>query len=214
VSNEIARTQSQGRARAAESEGFTILSSDSKKAYKEIKNDELQAQVDEVLQFYFPTGQYLQEMLSERQQQIIRERKLKRSLKQQQRKTKTGEVIQLKCKICKEFACYGSDIYTVENAIHYAVPDEDFKSRKIVIKPHRSPKQMTQAMNKTHKIYCANCNADWGIMCVWPMEGHEFPVLKCKSFIFEISGVARSIRKWSDVPFEVPCGTPDSTGIL
>ena len=204
VTNEIAKTQTQGRARAAESEGFTILSSDSKKAYKEIKNDELQAQVDEVLEKYFPSGRYLQEQLSEKQQQIISQRQLKRSLKQQQRKSKTREDVQLKCKKCKEFACYGSDIFTVENAIHYIVPDEDFKAHKIAIKPHCSPKQLTQAMNKTHKIHCANCDADWGIMCVWPMEGHEFPVLKCKRFIFEISGVPRSIRKWSDVPFEVP----------
>ena len=204
VTNEIARTQTQGRARAAESEGFTILSSDSKKAYKEIKNDELQAQVDEVLQLYFPTGEHLQERLSERQQQIIRERQLKRSLKQQQPRTETREDIQLKCKVCKTFACYGSDIYTVtEDATHYVVPDADFKEHKVVKKPHHSPKQMSQAMNKTHKIHCANCDADWGIMCVWPIEGHEFPVLKCKSFIFEVSGFRHSIRQWSRVPFEV-----------
>ena len=205
VSNEIARTQTQGRARAAESEGFTILSSDSKKAYKEMKNDELQAQVDEVLQQkYFPTGQHLQEMLSERQQQIIRERQLKRSLKQQQRKANTREDIQLKCKKCKTFVCSGSDIYTVENATHYVVPDEEFTAHKIVKKPHEPSKQISPMMTKMYKIFCANCDADWGNMCVWPMEGHEFPVLKCKSFIFEIKGAPRSIRKWSDVPFEVP----------
>ena len=204
VTNEIGRTLTQGRARTVDSECFTILSSDSRKAYQEIKNDELQSQVDEVLEKYFPTGPSLREQLSERQQQIIRQHQLKRSLKEQQQKTKTREDVQLKCKKCKEFACYGSDIYTVtENATYYVVPDADFKEYKVVKKPHHSPKQISQAMNKTHKIHCATCGADWGIMCVWPIEGHEFPVLKCKSFIFEISGVLHSIRKWSDMPFEV-----------
>ena len=203
VSNEIARTQSQGRARAAESEAFTILSSDSKRPYQEIKNDELQALVDKVLQdSYFTTGRFLLKHLSQKQQQIIQEHELKRSLKQQQQKT-NAEDIRLRCKRCKTFACSGSDVFSVENATHYVVPDKEFKAHKIVIKPHHSPMQMTKSMNKTHKIYCANCGADWGIMCIWPSEGYEFPVLKCKSFIFEIRGVLRSIKKWSDVPLEI-----------
>ena len=56
VSNETARIQAQGQARAAESDGLTILLSDSKYPYKDIINDELQAQIDLVLQRYFPTG--------------------------------------------------------------------------------------------------------------------------------------------------------------
>ena len=203
VSNEIAKTQTQGRARAAESKGFTILASDSKKPLQEMKNDELQALVDKVLRDYFPTGRFLLEDLLPKQQQIIQQRELKRSLKQQRQKTNAGEDIRLRCKKCKTFACSGSDIFSVENATHYLVPDKEFKAHKIVTKPHHSPMQMTKSMNKTHKIHCAKCDADWGIMCIWPSEGYEFPVLKCKSFIFEIRGVMRSIRKWSDVPLEV-----------
>ena len=204
VSNEIARTQTQGRARAAESKGYAILASGSKKPLQEMKNIELQALVDEALLDYFPTGPFLQEMLCESQQKIIQERKLKRKLKQQHQKTNVGRNIRLICKKCKTVACSGSDIFTVENSTHYVVPDKEFKAHKIVKRPHHSPKQMTQSMNKTHKIYCANCDADWGIMCIWPSEGHEFPVLKCMSFIFEIGGVRQYIKKWSDVTFEIP----------
>ena len=204
VSNEIARTQTQGRARAAESKGYTILASSSKKPLQEMKNIELQALVDEALLDYFPTGPFLQEMLCESQQKIIQERKLKRKLKQQCQKTNAGRNIRLICKKCKTVACSGSDIFTVENSTHYVVPDKEFKAHKIVKRPHHSPKQMTQSMNKTHKIYCASCDADWGIMCIWPSEGHEFPVLKCVSFIFEIEGVRQYIKKWSDVTFEIP----------
>ena len=56
---------------------------------------------------------------------------------------------------------------------------------------------------KTHKIHCKNCDADWGVMVTWPLKGHEFPVLKCKSFTFEAKKVARPVNKWSDAPFEV-----------
>ena len=198
----IAKTQTQGRARAAESKGFTILASESKKPLQEMKNDELQALVDKVLRDYFPTGRFLLEDLLQKQQQIIQQRELKRSLKQQRQKT-NAEDIRLRCKKCKTFACSGSDIFSVENATYYLVPDKEFKAHKIVTRPHHSPMQMTKSMNKTHKIYCAKCDADWGIMCIWPSEGYEFPVLKCRSFIFEIRGVTHSIRKWSDVPLEV-----------
>ena len=56
---------------------------------------------------------------------------------------------------------------------------------------------------KTYKLHCAN-EQDWGIMCVWKTaKGHILPVIKCVSFIFEIDGCPKTIKKWSDVPFEV-----------
>ena len=203
VTNEIARTQTQGRARATDSDCFTILSGETRKSYQEIKNGGLQALVEEVLQNRFPTGQIFQDLFRQRQQEIIRDHELMKSLKQQKQKTRPRSDVRLSCKKCKTFACCGSDIYTVENASHYVVPDEEFKL-KIQIKPHPSPKKLSKTMEKTHKIYCVNCDADWGIMCVWPKEGHEFPVLKCVNFIFETSpGIRGAIKKWSDVPFEI-----------
>ena len=203
VSNEIARTQTHGRARAAESEGFTILSSDSKKPYQEMKNSELQSLVDKVLLDYFPADSNFQEQLLQKQQQIIQKNELIRSLKQQRQKANARENILLRCKKCKTIACSGSDVYSTENSTHHVVPDKDFKVLKIVTKPHHSPKRITHNMKITQKIHCVNCDADWGVMCIWPNEGHEFPVLKCKSFIFQIHGVPHSINKWSDVTFEI-----------
>ena len=203
VSNEIARTQTQGRARAVESEGFTILSSDSKKPYKEMKNSELQSLVDKVLLDHFPTGCVFQEQLLQKQQQMIRDGELKRSLKHQQQKTNAREDILLKCKTCKAVACSGSDVFFVDKSNHHVVPDKAFKVHKIVTKPHHSPKQIMHSMKRTQKIHCVKCGNDWGVMCIWANRGHELPVLKCKSFIFEIRGVPHSISKWSDVPFEI-----------
>ena len=202
VSNEIARTQAHGRARAAEGEGFTILSSDSKKPYQEMKNSELQSLVDKVLLDYFLADSDFQEQLLRKQQQIIKKNELIRSLKQQHQKTVARENVLLRCKKCKTVACSGLDVFSTENSTHHVVPDKKFKVNKLVIKPHPSPKRITHSMKVTQRIHC-KCGADWGVMCIWPNEGYEFPVLKCKSFIFQIHGVPHSINKWSAVPFEI-----------
>ena len=143
ISNEIARTQAQGRARAADSEGYTILASGSKKPLKEMKNIELQTLVDELLLDYFPTGRFLHEKLCESQQKVLQDCESKRKLQQQQQEKNSRKDIELKCNVCKIVACSGSNIFSVENSTQYVVPDEEFK-HKIVKRPHPSPKQLTQ----------------------------------------------------------------------
>jgi len=120
------------------------------------------------------------------------------------RKKIAGKDVKLRCKECKIFACYGSDIYTVDNATHYIVLDKEFEENKILIEPIPSPKQLTRTMRKTHNILCANCAADWGSIFFRRKEGLKLPVLKCANFIFEtIPGIQEHIVKWCDVPFEV-----------
>ena len=208
VSNEIARVQTQGRARAENSQGFTILSSDSKKTFQEMKNEELDALVTEAL-VYLPVGQLLHDKLQETQQEIIRDRAFKKRLaflaKKQARVAKRDSV-QLKCKTCKVVACKGSDIYSAEDATQHIVADDNFTRSKILIKPHPNPKKISDRMSKKSKIYCKNCNADWGIMCIWPKARYryELPILKCKSFVFVIAGIPQHVGKWSDAPFDIP----------
>ena len=40
-------------------------------------------------------------------------------------------------------------------------------------------------------------------MVTWPSKKCQFPMLKCKSFIFEARGLPQPVSKWSDAPFEV-----------
>ena len=202
ISNEIAKAQTQGRARAQDSEVFTILSSDSKMNIKEIKNAERLALVDTVMSNdWFPRGKILAEKLTEKQGEILQIRKMKRTLKKQ-RQTVSPELVSLKCRKCKEFACNGSDIFTAQGSTQYLVPSEHFKE-KIVKKPHHKPCTISETISKTHKIYCKKCAADWGILCMWPADGFEFPVLKCKSFLFEdCRGLSRPVAQWSKAPFE------------
>ena len=204
VSNEIAKVQTVGRARAEESEGLTILSSDSKKTIQEIKNEERLATVEKVLENgWLPTGEHLAEKLAERQRMLLRDVELKRKLKLYKQLLHLREDVQLICKHCKTFVCNGSDIFSSEAATQYVVPRKTFREEKLVKKPHHKPGIVTENVIKTHKIYCAKCDADWGVMCVWQSQQYEFPVLKCKSFVFKVKGIPKPVSQWSKAPFEV-----------
>ena len=203
VSNEIAKTQTIGRARAEESEGFTILSSDSKKPMREIQNDELLALVEQSIQ-YLPSGRHLKEKLRKTQLSILEEKRMKEVFRKQKSREYKAENVQLFCKRCNIVACNGSDIRTIQHSTIHIVPNEAFKHTKIVIKAHSKPKTFLSGIQKNHKIYCRSCEADWGVLCTWPEQGKEFPTLKCKSFGFKIGGYPHSVKKWSDAPFEIP----------
>ncbi len=59
------------------------------------------------------------------------------------------------------------------------------------------------SVRKTHKIYCKNCGADWGIQCVWSSSGYQYPVIKCSSFTFKIEESFMKVKKWSYAPFVI-----------
>ena len=76
VSNEISKAQITGRARAEESEGFTILSCDSKKPFQETKNEMLLQLMEACILQWFPTGEHLEHEIRDRQKQIIKHHRL------------------------------------------------------------------------------------------------------------------------------------------
>ena len=201
VSNEIAKTQTQGRARAEESEGFTILPSNSKKKLQELKNDELLRLVEECMQ-WFPKGEHLTRDIDECQQAILTHHRQKTSARREKCAQNSASDFQMMCKNCKAPACGGSDVYLIDGTFHHAVPDEDFK-KKFKTKPHKPRHQLAEQMAPTDKIYCAKCDSEWGIMATWPAKSQQFPVVKCKQFIFESNGQPQWIRKWSNVPFQL-----------
>ena len=204
VSNEIAKVQTVGRARAADGEGLTILSSNSKKHIREIRTDERLALVEVSLEEkWIPSGEYLTRSLQERQRELLYNLKIKRKLKQQMQQMHAREAVRLFCKKCKTFACYGSDIFSSETVTQYLVPREDFRATKIVKRLHHTPGILSENVAKTHKVHCQKCDYDWGIMCFWHNENYEFPILKCKSFIFEVNGEIKIVPKWSNAPFEM-----------
>ena len=205
VSNEIAKVQTEGRARADNAQGFTILPSDSRKTDQERKNGRLVKLVDEILEKrWFPTGVHLCREIARIQREITNQRKLKALRRAEQRQSHANTAVRLSCKQCKEFACYGSDIYTIGDiSYHYVVPLPEFKE-KYTTKPHPNPITLiANEVLQTDKIHCGSCEKYWGVKCIWPTDGLTFPVIKCSSFNFEIDGFPRMVKKWSEAPFEM-----------
>lgn len=201
ITNEIGHVQIQGRARADDSLGITIFSSDSKKMYRELKNEELTLLVNVILaEKPLPTGRHLREEIRKIQGEIMKNRRMKAALKALQKKGHTSSTIKLFCKSCKEFACLGSEIYF--EGPHCTVPGPEFR-KKITWKPHPEKCDMIPGkVFKTHKIHCEKCDRDWGVGAVWLRIEHAFPIIKSKAFTFEIGDTMRTIGRWSDVPFE------------
>ena len=201
VSNEIAKVQTEGRARADNAQGFTILPSDSRKTDQERKNGRLVKLVDEILEKrWFPTGMHLQSEIARIQRELTNQRKLKALQRAQLRQSHANTTVKLTCKKCKEFACYGSDVCTI-GANYYVVPHPDFKE-KYITKEDPEP-TIHNGVRQTDKIHCGSCEKQWGVKCIWPTDGFAFPVIKCSSFNFEMDGCPRIVKKWTEAPFEV-----------
>jgi len=202
VSNEISKVQTEGRARAENSNGYTILSANSSSKYREMKNKELIMLVNKILEKkILPSGDLLQKKIAEIQNRIIWEMKGKIRAKKGRRSCEASRIT-LKCKKCKTKACAGSDIYTIgENNSHYVVYSKEFKERYIA-KTHKKPCFIsTTTVFKIHKIHCSECGYDWGVAGFWS-KGHLLPVIKCKGFTFEEEGKSFLVKKWSNAPFK------------
>ena len=201
VSSEIAKLQTQGRARAADSHSFSVISSGSQKQYQELLNDEKLAMVDEVL-FYLPTGENLQRMITTKQKAILQSAALERQQSSSRQETFSPSEVELVCKKCRQFACNASDIHSMASSLQLIVTDTTFHDR-ISVKDHHKPMDVPRGMSRTHKIYCVKCGEDWGVIGRWWKDHREFPVLKCNGFAFKIAGQIYHYKKWSEVPFKV-----------
>ena len=204
VSNEISKVQTEGRARAENSNSYTILSANSRRKYQEMKNEELVLLVNNILENnYLPCGKQLQQTIAKIQRTIVIEMKWKRQA-QRERGSCEAERVILNCKKCKVVACSGTDVYTIgENeCFHYVVYNEDFK-KKYVTKPHEKPcfLSTTMVVFKARKIHCSKCDNDWGVECFW-LKGHVHPIIKCKGFVFNVGGRPFPVKKWSSAPFK------------
>ena len=201
VTNEIARQQAQGRARADDSNCYIMLPK--RTEYKVILNEERENIAEQALA-HLPKGEFLKEKILEYQKEILQESQAQ-MLKSRRRKAEcSASDFQLYCGKCNAFACKASDV-NVHKAT-YIVTSVAFRE-KFIAKTHHTPKEY-QDFSKTHKIFCKSCESSWGVMYIWKATGREDPVIKCEYFTFEYTGKddvkeRQTFRKWKDVPFDV-----------
>ena len=213
VSNEIANVQAKGRARAEDSECYTIVSSTSKMKAQEIRNNKLILEVDSVMKkFSIQYGDSFLSVLRDKQEVIIQE-KVKKFIEQVERRKFPASSVLLHCKKCKAVACLGSDISTLEeDESHHLVCKAGFENL-ITTRPHDKPRFLTDSCTvfKKEKIFCKGVNEDkpcrkqWGVRCVITENKKSCVLLSCKAFTFEIEGETEphNGKKWPDVPFDI-----------
>ena len=202
VTGDIAQEQAKGRARAEGSRMITVVSTESRKQYRDLRNRELNALVDTILEEGKSViNRQVTEKIGDIQQKVVHHRRMRVTQKAKLRQSEDSKDIKLFCRRCKIFACDGSDIFL--EGPHRTVPNPEF-SEKISSRDHHDPKDLIAgSVSRTHKISCRKCGQDWGVKCVWKKGGYTFPVIKCEAFAFEIKGNRRTIRKWSQAPFEM-----------
>jgi len=198
VTNEIARVQAHGRARAEDSRCYAIMEMDSPKVLQEQLNKEKDDLTITALE-YLPEDEKLKEEISTRQQKLLRERAWQQQL-QRDSKTECNEV-QLVCKGCDSLICSLGDMRVVAES-HHVVVNDDIHNRCEMKGPNTLVSKGEFEIGQ--KVHCKNCEKEWGVMIKWPYRGLYYPAIKCKYVLFLMSnGTKQAYKQWKGVPFIV-----------
>ena len=207
VTNEIAQVQAKGRARAEDSRIYTVVSSNSRKEYWYLVQEEKQRFVGHSIETLQQIS--LEPRIWEKQKLLIEEQDRKvQQMKVLRSKWPNTENVEVLCKKCKSVACKGSDVFTYslsssDTQCNYVVPSKSFSERYETM-PHDKPEK-SEGLVTPYRIYCCsqNCRNKWGIIGIWRETGYQFPLLKCEQFLFKYESDTRKFRKWKDIWFEI-----------
>lgn len=199
VTNEIARVQAQGRARAKDSRCYAIMVMDSPKVLQEQLNKEKGDLTTEAME-YLPEGGKLEKEISARQEQLLKDRERQERL-QKELKTQDGCQVELLCKGCDNVICKLTDVRVVGES-HHVVIDDNINERCI----KRGPSTLISKgeIEIGQKVFCAACEKEWGVMMKWPHNGMHYPAIKCKFVLFrQPNGVKCQYKQWKVIPFTI-----------
>ena len=197
VTNEIARVQAQGRARAKDSRCYAIMVIDSPKVLQEQLNKEKGDLTLEAMEF-LPTGDKLGEEIRARQEQLLKDRERQQKLREEL-KAQDGSSVQVLCKGCDAIICNLTDVRVVGES-HHVIIDNKINERCIKRGP---PTMITRGeIQLGKKVLCGTCEKEWGVMMKWPHNGMHYPAIKCKCLLFRHpTGEKQYHKQWKSVPF-------------
>ena len=199
MSSEIGEVQAQGRARADNSKMYSIMSSQSCMKYQQLVNEEKKFLALKAPSFVTELCTTMAPKFEEMQKAILSEREARESAKELRHTFLESQEVDVVCKKCKIVFCKGCDIFKFER--HYVVPHPSFQE-KLVRRVHHKP-WVLDNVHTTFKIYCKNCDQDWGVWSWWPNYHVQYPVLKCASFTFFCNRLPSRSKQWSKVSFEI-----------
>ena len=198
VTNEIARVQTHGRARAEDSHCYAIMEMDSPKVLQEHLNKE-KSDLTLVALEYLPEGKRLNEEINTRQQKLLKERAQQQQL-QKDLKMECDQV-KLVCKRCDALICMLGDIRVAAES-HHVVINGDIFNRCDLKGPNTLAVKGEFEIGQ--KVCCKACGEEWGVMIKWPRRGIHYPAIKCKYVLFVTpDGAKESYKQWGKIPFIV-----------
>lgn len=198
VSNEIARVQVEGRARAANSRVFTILSSEQKENQEYINKERAKLVKEAIV--HIRAGQLLERELHQRQEQILYKKEQQQEIEAVRKRQHSSQDVELRCKQCPQIACYGSDLRVCQG--HTIVIDPTFNTK--VQADEKNEYKHQGDLTRTHDIKCKRCGHDWGVLGILSGLPHtSYHVLRCRQFIFKVQGQEKNFKSWNKVPFEI-----------
>lgn len=198
VTNEIARVQAHGRARADDSRCYAIMQVDSPKVLQEQLNKEKGDLTIKALE-YLPEDEKLREEINIRQQKLLKERAQQQQL-QRDSKMECDEV-QLLCKRCDSLICLLGDVRVVAES-HHVVINKDIYDRCEM--KGRDASVTKGEFEIGQKVHCKVCVEEWGVMIKWPHRGMHYPAIKCKNVLFLTpNGGKQAYKQWKVIPFIV-----------
>jgi len=199
VTNEIARVQAQGRARAKDSCCYAIMVVDSPKVLQEQMNKEKGDLTLEAMEF-LPEGDKLKEEICSRQKQLLKDRERQEQL-ERDLKTQDGSDVELLCKGCDSIICKLIDVRVVSESHHVAI--NDIINTTCIKKGPSTPIPKGE-IEIGQKVYCATCEKELGVMMKWPHNGLHYPAIKCKFILFRHpTGKKQYYKQWKSVPFVI-----------
>ena len=204
VTSEIGEVQARGRARVrVQSSRFVeIVTRGSPIEAHAIANKyrrELMNEASEAVKC-LPESELLNEIHKRQMERLKQVSEKARRLRMRRQSSRSADV-RLQCQQCGVDVCQASDILHIDS--YYVVPGASLDTKLNIVRKSPDPR-----FGKVGKIYCKKCGADWGVLKQFG-NGEEAPALKCSSFLFNISGNLKVIKKWKGVPFEVQEGSED-----
>lgn len=194
--NVIKMIQVRGRGRAKDSKCILVTSKkeqEENEKYNIMKEEMMNKAIKEV-------QDWEEEVFAEKITQLQKKHKMLQDSKRrepQPRRLRGNR--RLLCAKCKTYACDTDHIRVIEVS-HHTVLGEHFRNR-YVTRPHGKPIAYGN-FEKKAKIYCQQCNHDWGIRVKYK-ELEDLPIVKIESFSVENVDTGRQMyfRKWRDVDF-------------
>ncbi|NXD17128.1 DHX58 helicase, partial [Nothocercus nigrocapillus] len=201
MTNEIAMTQAQGRARAENSVYSVLAKASSTEVSRELLNEQLiELMVLAIREVQDMPEREYRLKIAELQQNAVVSWKAKEAKNSERRQLHDPGTVFLYCVNCNVAVCRGSDIRTVEG-MHHVNINPLFKFYYKVSAEKVQLERSFKDWQPGCSVACKECSQAWGMEMIY--RGVRLPILRIKHFVVETPDEKRRYKKWSSVTFPI-----------